>query len=54
MNPFSLLTRRHFPPLFVTQFLGAFNGNLFKNACIVVILPPPPEGRAIRPWRRGP
>ncbi|MBO9712721.1 MFS transporter [Sphingomonas sp.] len=29
-----LLTQRRFLPLFVTQFLGAFNDNLFKNAMI--------------------
>ncbi|PKU25919.1 MFS transporter [Telmatospirillum siberiense] len=33
-----LLARRSFLPLFITQFLGAFNGNLFKNAAIVLIL----------------
>jgi acyl-[acyl-carrier-protein]-phospholipid O-acyltransferase / long-chain-fatty-acid--[acyl-carrier-protein] ligase len=38
MNLFALLARRHFLPLFVTQFLGAFTGNLFKNASIVLIL----------------
>lgn len=29
-----LLTERRFLPLFVTQFLGAFNDNLFKNALV--------------------
>ena len=38
MNSFRLLSRRRFLPLFITQFLGAFNGNLFKNATIVLIL----------------
>ncbi len=38
MSPFALLARRRFLPLFVTQFLGAFNGNLFKNATVVLIL----------------
>ncbi len=38
MTPFDLLLRRRFLPLFVTQFLGAFNGNLYKNATIVLIL----------------
>jgi acyl-[acyl-carrier-protein]-phospholipid O-acyltransferase/long-chain-fatty-acid--[acyl-carrier-protein] ligase len=38
VSPFALLARRRFLPLFVTQFLGAFNGNLFKNATIVLIL----------------
>lgn len=30
-----LLGRRRFLPLFVTQFLGAFNDNLFKNAMVL-------------------
>ncbi len=30
-----LLTRRRFLPLFATQFLGAFNDNLFKQAMIL-------------------
>ena len=30
-----LLTQRKFLPLFVTQFLGAFNDNLFKTAMIL-------------------
>lgn len=38
MNSFGLLTTRRFLPLFIAQFLGAFNGNLFKNATIVLIL----------------
>jgi len=29
-----LLSKRRFLPLFVTQFLGAFNDNLFKNAMV--------------------
>ncbi len=36
-NQFSLLTKRRFLPLFITQFLGAFNDNLFKNALVVLI-----------------
>lgn len=31
-----LLLRRRFAPLFVTQFLGALNDNLFKNALLVL------------------
>ncbi|MET0269477.1 MAG: MFS transporter [Sphingomonas sp.] len=31
-----LLARRRFLPLFVTQFLGAFNDNLFKTAMVLV------------------
>jgi len=33
----SLLRSRRFGPLFVTQFLGAFNDNLFKNALVVLL-----------------
>jgi acyl-[acyl-carrier-protein]-phospholipid O-acyltransferase/long-chain-fatty-acid--[acyl-carrier-protein] ligase len=33
-----ILKSRRFLPLFVTQFLGAFNDNLFKNALVVLIL----------------
>jgi len=32
-----LLTERRFWPLFWTQFLGAFNDNLFKNALVILI-----------------
>jgi acyl-[acyl-carrier-protein]-phospholipid O-acyltransferase / long-chain-fatty-acid--[acyl-carrier-protein] ligase len=32
-----LLTSRRFLPLFVTQFLGAFNDNLFKNALVILV-----------------
>ena len=33
----SLLTSLRFLPLFVTQFLGAFNDNLFKNAFVALV-----------------
>jgi len=33
----SLLTTRRFLPLFITQFLGAFNDNVFKNALVMMI-----------------
>ncbi len=36
-GPFHLLGTRRFLPIFVTQFLGAFNDNLFKNALIVLL-----------------
>ena len=36
-NQFSLLTERRFAPFFVTQFLGAFNDNIFRNGLIIVI-----------------
>lgn len=35
---FSLLKKRNFLPLFITQFLGAFHDNLFKNALVVLII----------------
>jgi acyl-[acyl-carrier-protein]-phospholipid O-acyltransferase/long-chain-fatty-acid--[acyl-carrier-protein] ligase len=37
-NQFLLLGQRKFLPLFVTQFLGAFHDNLFKNALVVLII----------------
>ncbi|QGZ39030.1 1-acyl-sn-glycerol-3-phosphate acyltransferase [Pseudoduganella flava] len=36
-SQFTLLTQRRFAPFFWTQFLGAFNDNLFKTALIVVL-----------------
>ena len=36
-NQFSLLTERRFAPFFLTQFLGAFNDNIFRNGLIIVI-----------------
>lgn len=35
-NPFTLLRQRRFLPLFCTQFLGAFNDSVFKNALIIL------------------
>ncbi len=32
-----ILARRRFLPLFVTQFLGALNDNLFKNALVILV-----------------
>ena len=37
MSQLHLLTERRFWPLFWTQFLGAFNDNLFKNALAILI-----------------
>ncbi|UCV15486.1 MFS transporter [Quatrionicoccus australiensis] len=34
---FGLLKEKRFAPFFVTQFLGAFNDNLFKNALVVLL-----------------
>lgn len=33
-----LLARRRFLPLFVTQFLGAFNDNLFKTSMVMLVI----------------
>ena len=35
MNALGLLKQRRFLPLFVTQFLGAFNDNLFKQTVVL-------------------
>ena len=36
-SQFKLLLQRRFGPFFATQFLGAFNDNVFRNALIVLI-----------------
>jgi len=36
-SQFHLLSERRFRPFFLTQFLGAFNDNLFKNALVVLL-----------------
>jgi 1-acyl-sn-glycerol-3-phosphate acyltransferase len=36
-NQFSLLRERRFLPFFITQFLGAFNDNIFRNALVILI-----------------
>jgi 1-acyl-sn-glycerol-3-phosphate acyltransferase len=36
-SQFSLLKERRFAPFFATQFLGAFNDNIFRNGLIIVI-----------------
>lgn len=36
-SQFSLLGQRRFAPFFVTQFLGAFNDNIFRNGLIILI-----------------
>ena len=36
-NQFSLLRERRFLPFFCTQFLGAFNDNVYKNALIIML-----------------
>lgn len=37
LNQFGLLRSKRFLPLFVTQFLGAFNDNVYKNSLILLI-----------------
>ncbi|MBN8807111.1 MAG: MFS transporter [Sphingomonas sp.] len=37
-NALGLMKQRQFLPLFVTQFLGAFNDNLFKQAMVLVVV----------------
>ena len=36
-NQFQLLKEQHFRPFFFTQFLGAFNDNVFKTALITLV-----------------
>jgi len=36
-SQFSLLRQRRFLPFFVTQFLGAFNDNIFRNGLVILI-----------------
>ena len=36
-NTSHLLKSRRFLPLFITQFFGAFNDNIFKNALVIFI-----------------
>jgi hypothetical protein len=36
-SQFGLLKTRRFAPFFGTQFLGAFNDNLYKNALVVLL-----------------
>ena len=37
MSQLSLLGTRRFGAMFWTQFLGAFNDNLFKNALVILV-----------------
>jgi MFS family permease len=36
-NSFALLKQQRFAPFFWTQFLGAFNDNVFKNAMVILL-----------------
>ena len=38
ISALGLMKQRRFLPLFVTQFLGAFNDNLFKQAMVLVVV----------------
>ncbi len=44
-----LLKTRRFLPLFITQFLGAFNDNIFKNALVILITYTAVENATISP-----
>ena len=46
---FRLLSTKRFAPLFLTQFLGAFNDNLFKNALIVLVTFQSAQWTSLRP-----
>jgi 1-acyl-sn-glycerol-3-phosphate acyltransferase len=48
-SQFSLLKTRRFGPFFGTQFLGAFNDNLFKNALVVLLTFQAAQWTAIKP-----
>jgi hypothetical protein len=37
MSQYRLLSQRRFGPFFLTQFLGAFNDNLFKSALLIYL-----------------
>ena len=37
IKQFELLSRRRFAPIFITQFLGALNDNIFRFALILAI-----------------
>ena len=37
-SQFALLGQRRFLPFFLTQALGAFNDNVFKNALVILIV----------------
>ena len=48
-SQFALLKARRFGPFFATQFLGAFNDNLFKNALVVLLTFQAASWTTIRP-----
>jgi 1-acyl-sn-glycerol-3-phosphate acyltransferase len=46
---FRLLGTKRFGPLFLTQFLGAFNDNLYKNALVVLVTFQAAQWTSMRP-----
>jgi len=46
---FGLLKQKRFAPFFATQFLGAFNDNLFKNALVVLLTFQAAQWTTLRP-----
>lgn len=46
---FDLLKKKRFAPLFITQFLGAFNDNLYKNALVVLLTFQSSQWTSLRP-----
>lgn len=49
-SAFNLLSKSRFLPLFITQFLGAFNDNVFKNALMIMLVF---AGSDALPWPSG-
>lgn len=49
-SSFNLLGKNRFLPLFITQFLGAFNDNVFKNALMIMLVF---AGSDALPWPSG-
>ncbi|MBI5165818.1 MAG: MFS transporter, partial [Magnetospirillum sp.] len=52
-SPLALLKSRKFGPLFLTQFLGAANDNVFKNALVILVVYQLGEGAGIKPAVMG-
>jgi 1-acyl-sn-glycerol-3-phosphate acyltransferase len=48
-SQFGLLRERRFGPFFTTQFFGAFNDNLFKNALVVLLTFQAAQWTSIKP-----
>lgn len=48
-SQFGLFKTRRFAPLFGTQFLGAFNDNLYKNALVVLLTAQTAQWTSMRP-----